>query len=876
MRRVATTFFALALAAAPPEFRREYGRAMRADFLHSFTEARTVHGAFGAATYAAGAVADLFNTALREYAAMLFRDLSYALRALRKTPSFTAVVVATLALAIGANAAVFSILDAVVLAPLPYADPSRLVEIRTNAHGTPLPASLPDYEDVRSRTSGAFSESGAFTNGFTTLTGHGTPQKLAAIAVTPGFFETLGTAPELGRFFAEHDAKRGAAAVAVLSDRLWRANFGADPQVLGTIVQLGGKPYRVAGVAPPGFRQPRMQTGFQDAALWTVLPRNGAGTEYAQRGFHGFGIVARLKPGVTVAAAATAVSGAMTALQARYPDSNALTTGTVVPLDESLVGSTRPVLFAFFAAAGAVLVVACANVANLLLSRAASRDREFAVRIAIGASRGRIVTQLLVETFALALAGGVLGVALAAGLVRGFVALHPAGIPRADAVTIDAHALLYTFGVVAFCTLAAGLAPALAAAQRDVATALGAAGRGGDAHRGARARSALVACEIATTLALVVAAGLVTRSYVALTTQPLGFEPAGITLVGPIDLPDKRYPTPQSLVAFSERALARVRAIPGVADASYGYAVPFTKTLLGTTFTVVGRPMRRGYEPQTRLGLANAGYFSTLHATFVAGRAFTPADRLGAAPVAIVNETFARRFFPGRSAIGERIVPEAAVDTSAPPPRTIVGVVRDLRSSFTKETAPTTYLPIVQLPFGSSYVVMRASDTRAARAAAASIAAADPLLPLPQVTAMQSLLAEDVDAQRLTVAALGTLAFVALALSLAGVFAVVSYGVTQRTHEFGVRMALGADARAIVRTVLSGAMRLAAIGIVLGLILAGAGTRLLASQLFQTEPLDPLTFGSVTALVVVAALIAAFVPARRATRVDPIVALRYE
>lgn len=869
--------FRIALGLCPPAFRREYGAAIARDFQLAFADERTIHGGVGACTYALGATWDLLATATREYAAMLFRDLTYALRALRKTPSFTAVVVATLALAIGANAAVFSILHAVVLAPLPYADAGRLVALEASLHGKPLHFSLPDYADVLRPSASSIGISAAFDSDLATMTGRGAPQSLIEVTTTTGLFETLGIRPQLGRFPASRDAIRGAARTVVITDALWRRSFAADPSAIGSSLHLSGKTYRVIGVAPRDFHQPKIGNGFQRADLWTFVPDDGRGTQY-DRGYHTFNVVARSQPGATVARARAALAETADRLQRRYPaDDTHLAIG-VEPLIDSLVGSARQLLFATFAAVAAVLLVACANVANLLLGRAASREREFSVRIAIGASRGRIITQLLVEAFVLAIIGGTIGIGIAFGVVAAFVTFHPANIPRADSTAVDGASILYTLGVVAFCTLAAGLAPAFTSAERDVAVALKSAGRGGDAHRGARARGALVACEIAMTLALVICAGLVVRSFCSLTARPLGFDATGVTIVGEIDLPDDRYRSDAAREAFMERAVRTARTVAGVADVAWAFGVPFDGNRFGTTFTIVGRAVRPGYEPDANVAPIGSDYLRILHATLQMGRNFTDDDRIGTHRVAIVNEAFARKYFAGRSALGARIVPGIMLATDkVSPPRTIVGVVSDLRSSFTKPAEPTIYVPARQFPLNDSSLVIAAlPGSDPGPAVASVITALVPLLPKPTVTALSASLGRSVATQRLSVVALCSLAFVALALSIAGVFAVVSYGVTQRTHEFGVRMALGADARVILRMVLAGAMRLAFAGISLGLIVAAAGTRLIGDQLYDVQALDPFMFGSITALVIVAALSAAFVPARRATRVDPIVALRYE
>ena len=873
----ASAVFRAALALCPAGFRREYGLAMRADFERAYTEEKAIHGLLGAATYALGATGDLFLTALREYAAMLVRDLVYALRTLRKAPSFTVVVVATLGIAIGANAAVFSIVRATVLAPIPYVQPERLVAIESRRNGAQFAFSLPDFADVIRQSSDTLNVASAFYTTSSTMTGRGVPRRLNRTESTAGLFETLGTRMELGRAGTSRDAARGAARTVVISNALWRSTFASDVRAIGSVVQLNGEPFRIIGVAPPGFVQPKMRQGFAHTDLWTLLPVDGSGTQFANRDYHGFEAVGRLAPGVSIAQFRTSLERIAADLRRRNAAQGAVVRLDAVPLTDSLVGSIRPLSFALFVAVGAVVLVACANVANLFLSRAASRGREFSVRLAVGASRGRIVVQVLVEALVLSFAGGAAGVGIAYRIVAAFVALRPAHIPRANLVAVDGASVVYTLGLIAFCTIAAGLAPALVSTRRDVAFELKSAGRGGDAHRGARARSALVASEIAMTLALVVAAGLVVRSFIALTSQPLGFEPRGVTVVGPVDLPDARYGVDARREAFMSRLARRVATLPGVQQASWALSAPFASDRMNVAFNVPGRSVPKGREPDAGLGVVGARFFRAISATVLAGRAFDDGDRFTSQPVAIVDATFAKKYFPGQPAVGRWIVPSFNLAPTSPPVRRIVGVVADMRSSYNLPHEPTIYLPSAQAPMsGSSLIVSSATNADPGPSVAAAVSDLDPLLPIPERVALSSMLARDVAVQRLSVVALSTLAIIALALSIAGVFAVVTYGVTQRTHEFGVRMALGADARQIVRTVLGAAMRLALGGIALGLVVAAATTRFLTDQLYDTQPLDPEIFAGVTALLLVAALVAAFMPARRATLVDPVVALRYE
>ncbi len=873
---VIAALFRLALALCPPGFRREYGGAIASDFAIAFAEERAVRGPSAAAVYACEATIDLFATAFREYAAMFVRDLVFSLRSLRKTPSFTAVVVATLGLAIGANAAVFSILNTVVLAPLPYPHADRLVaDYSSTAEGESSVFSLPDFADLVRRNPSTFAASAAFVQAGATITGDGEPMRARALVTTPKLFEVLGVEPELGRFATEDDVRRGAAKTIVISDGLWRSRFRGDPNVVGRMVTVDGVPRRVIGVAPASFRQPVPQGGIDPIDLWQFVAEDGAGTAFADRGFHSFRSVSRLPDGVSLQAANATAGATAGLLRARYPNDDALLSMTVGSLDESIVGRVKPVIFAIFAAVGAVLLVACANVANLLLSRAAARRGEFSIRIAVGASRGRIVGQLLVEAFALSAAGGIVGIGLAYAAIAAFERIKLESIPRADLVTVDLPSILFTLGAVAFCTFAAGIVPGLTTSTSDVATALKSAGRGGDTSRGGRARGALVAGEIAITLALVVAAGLVVRSYYALTTQPLGFDGDRVAIVGPVDISEAQVPNQSAKAAMMGRIVRAVRAVPGVESAGWGLSVPFTHSRMGVGTIVDGTTVDRSHEPDSTLAPTGTGFFEAMRATMLAGRAFAESDTAATLPVAIVNETFVRRFFPHGSALGKHVTADIALGDARPTKRTIVGVVRDLRPQFVGEAPPTIYVPSAQFAIVGSYLAIR-SVTDVTTAVRAAIASVDPLIAKPDSAPLSSLLAGDVAAQRLTVASLGTLAFIALALSLAGVFAVMSYGVTQRTHEFGIRMALGADARQILVTVLSGAARIALVGVGLGLVLAGIGTRLLVDELYETQPLDPAVFGGVAAIMIAFALFAALVPARRATRVDPIVALRYE
>jgi len=864
------SLFGILQFVCPVEFRREYGAAMRRDFADGLRDELRVHGAFGALVFAFGAYADLLLVAFRECTAMIFRDLLYAVRSLRKTPPFAAIVITTLTLAIAANVTVFSILRGVVLAPLPYPEPGRLVAVTGTNQGLPFSLSLPDFRDLSERAR-SFESFAAFAPRSGTLTGRGPAIRLPGVTTTTALFDVLGVRPLLGRTFVAADARPGAAATVVISESLWRSAFNADPKAVGKTIVLDGSTFRVLGVVPASVRQPNFDDReLEDVDFWVPLDARSGEPRYS-RGAHYFQGIARLRPGIAEASARAELSALFAQMASRDVDDKHFGVATVAA-SERIVGDVRPLLIAIFAAVAGVLLVACANVANLLLSRAASRDREFAIRTAVGASRGRLVTQLLVETFAFAAIGGVLGSALAALAVRTFVAAHPVGVPRVADIRFDGIAALYTAAIVALCTIVAGAAPALTLSRRGVAEGLKAAGRGGDASRGGRARGALVIAEVALTLALVVSSGLVLRSYLALTSQPLGFDPRGV-LVANAQMRPSAAP---AVRAFQEHVAARVRALPGVDSVAWSYSAPFTRRTFGLGFDLADHIAPPGESPDAQFNVIEPDYFRTLRQPLVTGRALARAD-LGDARVCVVNEAFARKFFAGRSPLGKRLILGLGNDAGAQERTAIVGVVGDARTSYATPVEPMVYVPIGDVATPNVLLLIRARPGAVGASDLAKIfASLDPLVAPPRVRTFESYLADDTAQTRLAAATLGSLALVALVLSLAGIYAVVSYGVATRTHEFGVRMALGAKASQVIRSAVATAMRLVAAGVIAGLLVAAFSTRLLANQLYDVAPLDPLTFGLVAATMALAAFAAALVPASRATRVDPAVALRYE
>jgi putative ABC transport system permease protein len=871
---IAAFLLDVALAVCPPEFRRAYRAAIHADFADRHSEEIQTHGSLRASAYAVGAYADVIGAGLRERAAMIARDLVYAMRSLRRTPLFTAIVIATLAVAIGANAAAFSLLDGVLFKPLPYADPGSLVAVFGVANGRlDQPLSYPNFADLRSGTR-SFTDLAAATLDRATMTGHGAPRALRGQAVSFSYFDVFGVRPRGGRFFTPADSRAGAARALVLSSALFDSAFGGDPSIVGSSVQLDGAAYRIVGIAPPSFAAPT-NGGFAESEYWTVIaPGHASGDD--QRGSAYLSCFGRLRPGVSLAAARSDIHAVVARLIRRYVAEDKHLDVRIVALDETLLGPVRPLLWGVFAAVAGVLLVACANVANLLLSRAASRERELAVRYAVGASRARIVAQILTETLLLAVVGGALGALLGALSVRAFVALKPPGIPRLDGITLDGGAAVFTFACVVFCTLAAGLIPALTLSRLELDAALKAAGRGGDRSRGARARAAFVVAEIAITLALVVASGLVVRSFIALTNTPLGFDPAGVSTVNVASLPERTYSSEPLLIAFEQRAVERAAAVPGVIDAAWSAALPFHGGYT-VSFNIPNRPLPPGDTRSATFNIVSAGYFNVLRIPLERGRLFNATDDRHGVPVLIVNDTFARTFFGAVSPLGKQLTVSLSAGDGKLLARTIVGIAADTRSRYAQEPRPEIYFPNSQIAFfPNGSLLVRARTGVEPAALSAVIPALDPLLAGGDVQPLANYLADDAARMRVSALALAVLAAIALLLAAAGIYAVVSYGVAQRTREFGIRKALGARRSHVLGDVLVRAVRLAAAGVLVGLILAGFAARLVAAQLYEVGVVDPLTYVAVVAILFVTAMTAALIPALRAMRVDPVIALRYE
>ena len=793
-------------------------------------------------------------------------DLRLAVRLMLRSPGLSLVLLLTLALGIGANTAVFSVVNAVLLRPLPYADPDRLVTVWQDLRprgGPPDEWATPgNLSDWRAET-GVFERMAAAVNWTTSLTGAGEPVGLAGAHVTGEYFATLGVRPALGRDFSADDDRPGAARVVVLGDALWRERFAADPAIVGRVVVLGDEPHTIIGVMPPGF----VPVIVPNAQLWRPMRLNLAAPS---RGAVVLRVIARLRDGVSREQAQARMDILARQLEARYPDSNTKAGIAIVGLQERQTERIRLALLVLFGAVACVLLIACANVANLLLARAAGRSREMAVRAAIGASRARIARQLLTESGLIAALGGTLGVIVAQWTLATLLVLVPQPDLLPAEVPIDRISLLFTIGISCLAALLCGLVPALQAGRADQAAGLrdGARGTGG---RPAPARRALVVAQLATALVLLIAAGLLGRSFLRLVSVDLGFEPRGL-LTTVVTLPAVRYADRARVISFYDRLHQAIASAPGVRDAALTSVLPLTGDN-DASFEIEGRPSPRrgGEEPVAWYRAVSADYIATLRLRIVNGRDLMAHE---AAPALLVNETMARRYWPTESPVGHRL-------RMAPggPWFTIVGIVQDIRhrgpSASPVVEMFTTY---DQLPERQMGIVLRADGDAALheRTVARAVRALDPSLPVPALQPLDALVADAVAQPRFVSMLTSTFAALALTLAALGLYGLVAWSVAQRTTEFGLRMALGALGADVLRLVLREAFGLAAAGVVLGIAGALAVTRLMSALLFGVSPTDPLVFTATAGGLAAIVLAAGYLPARRATRVDPMVALRHE
>jgi putative ABC transport system permease protein len=806
----------------------------------------------------------------------LLEDIRFGLRLLRKNPGFTAVAVLTLALGIGANAAVFSVVYAVLLRPLPYRDPSRLVVLReTTPRVGDVSVSFPDFIDWRA-ASHAFAQMAAVQSVDFNLAGVTQPESISGDAVSPNFLSMMGVRPLLGRDFDASEEKAGTAPVLLLSYSLWQSHLGGDPNAVGKTITLDGRSFTIVGVLPPNYRSPDTTDVMLPIGVWAT-DNSEAIKERGDRG--DMVVIGRLAPDVAFGQARAEMEGIAARLAQEYPASNDQFSVALQPIRQAFVGDMKTAILVLFGAVLFVLLIACANVANLFLVRGASRTKEIALRIAFGASRGRIIRQMLTESFILACFGGVVGVALALGGIRGMAQLIPADMLSGATVNLNTAVLLFVAGVVALAAFIFGLAPALHSTKPDVQSELKEGGRtssGGVAQN--RLRGALAIAEISLALILLIGAGLMMKSLYRLLEVDPGFRPDRVLTMG-MDLRTQQYSKDPAVLNFWQQVLDRVSALPGVEGAAVGTHIPLTDRHGRTDITIEGMALPRpGNYPHPDVHTVSPGFVATLGIPLLRGRTFTDADNENAPFVGMINAMVTRRFFPNEDPIGKRFM---FGHPSTDPPKwcTIVGVVGDTKMyGLANPARLEVYVPFRQDANSDMNLVVKsgadpAALTSAIREAVQSI---DKDQPLTAISTMKELVSNSVATRRMTLVLLGLFSGLALVLGAIGIYGVISYSVAQRTHEIGIRMALGAPRGDVFRLVVGEGLKLAGVGIAIGIAAALGLARLMSSLLYGISATDFETFTGVAVLLALVALLACYVPARRAMRVDPTVALRYE
>ncbi len=801
------------------------------------------------------------------------KDLRYAIRQLMKKPAFTAVAVLTLALGIGANAAIFSVVNAVLLRPLPLREPDRLIKLwETFTPGGQSQAfqgtvSVPNLKDWLEQND-VFTGIATWQFSSFSLQGADHPERALGATVSANFFDIVGVAPVAGRGFAEGEDTAGRNRVVILSDNLWRRNFGADPQIINRPITLGGEDYTIIGVMPAWFRFPSAST-----ELW--VPLVPTETQIQSRGSHWMLTMGRLKPTATLEQAKEQMIGIARRLEEQYPNEQAGRSIKLIPLQEETVQNVRPALMVLLSAVAFVLLIACTNVANLLLARAASRRKEIAIRTSLGASRARLIRQFLTESVLLSAVGGALGLLLALWSLDALLALAADSLPRASEVGLDWRVVGFTSLLSIATGIVFGLAPALQSSKIDVQSALKESGVGGASARRNKLRSLLVVIEVASAIVLLVIAGLLIKSFIRLQQTETGIKAENLLTMG-VALPQAKYSTPQAVPVFYRQMLERIAALPGVEAAGAISLLPIQQTGTNGSIAIEGQgSYPPGQAPLAEYRTVSPDYFRAMGIPLLNGRFLDERDQEKSAPAILVNQALVNSFLEGRDPVGTRI------QAGSSDWITIVGVVRDVKQSgIATPPRPEIYFPYTQVGnfVRSMSLVVRSSLDTATLVAAIrrEVQAVDPAQPIHNIRTMEAVIARSVSDSRLNMILLSIFASVAVALAVIGIYSVMSYTVTQSTRDIGIRMALGAKRGDIVRMVVGQGLGLTSIGVVAGLGSSFALMRFVESLLFGVSATDATTFAAVPLLLIAVSALACFIPARRATRIDPIVALRYE
>jgi putative ABC transport system permease protein len=801
----------------------------------------------------------------------LWQDVRYGARSLLKKPGFAFVAVLTLALAIGANSTIFSFVNAILLRPLPYSSPERLVMLdeSSSKQGTnSMGVSFPNFLDWKEQNR-VFEDIAAYDEDTYTVTGGGEPEQVPGARISSGLFEIVGVSPLMGRTFRADEDRPNNDTVVILSYGLWQRRYGANPNIIGQSINVGNRPHTIIGVMPAGFRFPEVAEMWRPLALDTTM---------WTRNDHGLSAIARLKPGVTLEQAQAEMIRVARHIEEENPVTNEGFSVTVTSLRDGLVGNYRKALMILLGVVSFVLLIACANVANLLLARSTGRQKEIAIRAALGASRWRIVRQLITESLLLSVVGGALGLVLAVWGIDLLLAAIPIEFPFWMKFSLDARVLGFTLLISALTGVVFGLAPALSASKIELNETLKEGGRNAGAATGhRRLRSLLVVLELALSLILLTGAGLMMKSFMRLQHVNAGFNPTGV-LTMRVPLPKAKYDEVEKRRAFFQQLLERVRSLPGVESAGAISNLPLSGSAWGRSLTVEGRPVLSvGQAPMINHCVITPGYFRSMGIPLLMGRDFNETDKQDALKVTVIDERLAREYWPNESPVGKRI--RFGPPESNEPWHTIVGVVGEVRHQrLDMATRKSIYIPFDQIPVREMAITVRSQGDPLSLVGAVrnQVRELDADQPVTAIRPMTDVISRSVWQPRLYTILFAVFAAVALVLSSVGIYGVISYSVTQRTHEIGIRMALGASARDVLRMVVGQGMILTLVGIALGLLGAFGLTRMMESLLFGVTATDPATFVGVSLLLGCVALLACYIPARRATRVDPMVALRYE